>query len=240
MPLAVELDGVSFGYDPRRPVLEDVDLEIPEGQFVAIAGPNGGGKTTLARLIVGLEPAAGRHRPPLRRARRGRLSSRARRLPAPTGAAGYRGARHGPRGRRRRTRHPAAPARAAHRRGPRRGRCRDRAGRADGTGRRADHDPVRRSAAARLHRQGDRRPAAAADPRRADHRRRCRRPGCARRPARPPPRRAACDDPLRLARVRRGRARRRASAADQRRRLPSTACPPTCRHAGTTLPTSHA
>jgi zinc transport system ATP-binding protein len=35
-------------------VLDDVDLEIPEGQFVAIAGPNGGGKTTLLRLIVGL------------------------------------------------------------------------------------------------------------------------------------------------------------------------------------------
>ena len=60
MSLAVELDGVSFGYDPRRPVLENVDLEIPEGQFVAIAGPNGGGKTTLARLIVGLSrPQAG-------------------------------------------------------------------------------------------------------------------------------------------------------------------------------------
>ena len=35
-------------------MLDDVDLEIPEGQFVAIAGPNGGGKTTLLRLIVGL------------------------------------------------------------------------------------------------------------------------------------------------------------------------------------------
>jgi zinc transport system ATP-binding protein len=54
MPLAVELDGVSFGYDPRRPVLQDVSLGIPEGQFVAIAGPNGGGKTTLLRLIVSL------------------------------------------------------------------------------------------------------------------------------------------------------------------------------------------
>jgi zinc transport system ATP-binding protein len=54
MPLAVELENVSFGYDPRRPVLDNVTLAIPEGQFVAIAGPNGGGKTTLLRLIVSL------------------------------------------------------------------------------------------------------------------------------------------------------------------------------------------
>ena len=54
MPLAVELENVSFGYDPRRPVLDDVTLDIPEGQFVAIAGPNGGGKTTLLRVIVSL------------------------------------------------------------------------------------------------------------------------------------------------------------------------------------------
>jgi zinc transport system ATP-binding protein len=36
-------------------VLEDVDLRVEEGEFVAIAGPNGGGKTTLLRLILGLE-----------------------------------------------------------------------------------------------------------------------------------------------------------------------------------------
>jgi zinc transport system ATP-binding protein len=54
MPLAVELGDVSFGYDPRRPVLDHVTLAIPEGQFVAIAGPNGGGKTTLLRVIVSL------------------------------------------------------------------------------------------------------------------------------------------------------------------------------------------
>ncbi len=54
MPLAVEIKDAAFGYDLRRPVLADVNLEVPEGQFVAIAGPNGGGKTTLLRLIVGL------------------------------------------------------------------------------------------------------------------------------------------------------------------------------------------
>ena len=60
MPLAVELRAVDFGYDPGRPVLTGVDLAIGAGEFVAIAGPNGGGKTTLLRLVLGLErPGSG-------------------------------------------------------------------------------------------------------------------------------------------------------------------------------------
>jgi zinc transport system ATP-binding protein len=60
MPLAAELRDVSFAYPSGPPVLEHVDLEIRRGEFVAIAGPNGGGKTTLLRLILGLErPTAG-------------------------------------------------------------------------------------------------------------------------------------------------------------------------------------
>jgi zinc transport system ATP-binding protein len=35
--------------------LRDVDLQVERGEFVAIAGPNGGGKTTLVRVVVGLE-----------------------------------------------------------------------------------------------------------------------------------------------------------------------------------------
>jgi zinc transport system ATP-binding protein len=54
MPLA-RLEGVSFAYEGGEPVLEDVSLAIEAGELVAIAGPNGGGKTTLVRLIVGLE-----------------------------------------------------------------------------------------------------------------------------------------------------------------------------------------
>jgi zinc transport system ATP-binding protein len=58
---AAELEHVSFGYRPGQRVLEDVNLRIGEGEFVAIAGPNGGGKTTLVRLVLGLErPSAGR------------------------------------------------------------------------------------------------------------------------------------------------------------------------------------
>jgi zinc transport system ATP-binding protein len=51
----VELDGVSFGYRAGVRVLEDVALTVAGGEFVAIAGPNGGGKTTLLRLVLGLE-----------------------------------------------------------------------------------------------------------------------------------------------------------------------------------------
>jgi zinc transport system ATP-binding protein len=63
MRLAAELRDVSFGYRPGQRVLEGVDLAIREGEFVAIAGPNGGGKTTLVRLVLGLErPASGEAR----------------------------------------------------------------------------------------------------------------------------------------------------------------------------------
>ncbi len=55
MSLAVELSGLSFAYRAGLDVLESVDLEIGEGEFVAIAGPNGGGKTTLVRIVLGLE-----------------------------------------------------------------------------------------------------------------------------------------------------------------------------------------
>ena len=60
MPLAVELADVSFAYRPGAPVLSGVDLRVEEGEFVAVAGPNGGGKTTLVRLALGLaRPQAG-------------------------------------------------------------------------------------------------------------------------------------------------------------------------------------
>jgi zinc transport system ATP-binding protein len=60
MSLAVELRGVAFGYRPGQRVLEAVDLRLGEREFVAVAGPNGGGKTTLVRIMLGLErPTAG-------------------------------------------------------------------------------------------------------------------------------------------------------------------------------------
>jgi zinc transport system ATP-binding protein len=57
----VELEDVSFSYDAGPDVLSSVGLRVERGEFVGIAGPNGGGKTTLIRLIVGLErPTGGR------------------------------------------------------------------------------------------------------------------------------------------------------------------------------------
>ena len=61
VPLALRLERRVFCLRPCAPVLRDVDLEVERGEFVAIAGPNGGGKTTLVRLVVGLEqPTSGR------------------------------------------------------------------------------------------------------------------------------------------------------------------------------------
>jgi zinc transport system ATP-binding protein len=63
MPLAVELSQVSFAYRGGAEVLRNVDLAVEQGEFVAIAGPNGGGKTTLLRIALGLErPLRGRAR----------------------------------------------------------------------------------------------------------------------------------------------------------------------------------
>jgi zinc transport system ATP-binding protein len=50
---AIRLEGVWFAYD-GTPVLEDVNLVVQAGDFIGIIGPNGGGKTTLLKVILGL------------------------------------------------------------------------------------------------------------------------------------------------------------------------------------------
>lgn len=57
--LPVSLSGVCKSFGTRQ-VLEGLDLEIPAGQFLAIVGRSGGGKTTIMRLLAGLDtPTAG-------------------------------------------------------------------------------------------------------------------------------------------------------------------------------------
>ena len=53
---ALELTGVSAGYNRGPAILEDIHLTIRPGERVAIVGPNGAGKSTLFKVIVGLMP----------------------------------------------------------------------------------------------------------------------------------------------------------------------------------------
>jgi zinc transport system ATP-binding protein len=56
---ALKLMGVSFAYGPRQ-ILSSVDLQVDQGAFVAVLGPNGGGKTTLLKLLLGfITPQSG-------------------------------------------------------------------------------------------------------------------------------------------------------------------------------------
>jgi len=55
----VEIRNVFFSYNGQE-VLQDVNFDVAEGDFIAMIGPNGGGKTTLLRLMLGLlKPAQG-------------------------------------------------------------------------------------------------------------------------------------------------------------------------------------
>ena len=49
----ISLDDVSFSYN-SKPVLENVSLQVEENNFIWIVGPNGGGKTTLVKILLGL------------------------------------------------------------------------------------------------------------------------------------------------------------------------------------------
>src|SRR5438105_3192182 len=61
MPIdsVIEVKNVSFRYD-AEPILEGISFTMAKGDYLGIIGPNGGGKTTLLRIILGLlKPASG-------------------------------------------------------------------------------------------------------------------------------------------------------------------------------------
>lgn len=59
-PLALDLREVSVSFD-RRPALVDVDLQVEQGTFLGLIGPNGGGKSVLLKVILGLLVPDGGH-----------------------------------------------------------------------------------------------------------------------------------------------------------------------------------
>lgn len=55
----LELNNISFNIDDsdgKTEIIRDISLVVPDNKFVVITGPNGGGKSTLARLIAGIHP----------------------------------------------------------------------------------------------------------------------------------------------------------------------------------------
>ncbi|HVO42952.1 MAG TPA: ABC-F family ATP-binding cassette domain-containing protein [Aggregatilineales bacterium] len=59
----IMLEGLRIGYNPNRPLLTDLNLRLHAGERIALLGPNGHGKTTLLRTIIGeVPPLAGRVR----------------------------------------------------------------------------------------------------------------------------------------------------------------------------------
>lgn len=50
----IELKHVTFGYNKKQMVLQDINITIPDGENVGILGESGCGKSTLASLVLGL------------------------------------------------------------------------------------------------------------------------------------------------------------------------------------------
>src|SRR3989338_5654157 len=55
-PSIISVKKVSFSYDKGEPTLKNINLEENEGEFMGLIGPNGGGKSTLLKLMLGILP----------------------------------------------------------------------------------------------------------------------------------------------------------------------------------------
>lgn len=62
MNAVIDMQGVGFAYG-LQPVLQDIDLQVSKGEFLAVVGPNAGGKSTLLKVLLGqLQPQYGQVR----------------------------------------------------------------------------------------------------------------------------------------------------------------------------------
>jgi len=61
--ILIDLEGISFSFQPGKQVLKNLDFQLREGERIGLIGPNGSGKTTIFHIIMGLlEPDGGKIR----------------------------------------------------------------------------------------------------------------------------------------------------------------------------------
>lgn len=58
--VVIDVQNISFGYDPRKLILKDVSFQVKKGEKIAVVGKNGAGKSTIAKLLCGIiRPTSG-------------------------------------------------------------------------------------------------------------------------------------------------------------------------------------
>lgn len=62
MDKAIQVENLTFSYCSGPIILQDVSFTLPQGEFLGLIGPNGGGKTTLIKIILGIIATSGKVR----------------------------------------------------------------------------------------------------------------------------------------------------------------------------------